>query len=442
MKISIDTIYAESTPKGTGAISVIRMSGPDTVEILGRISSHSRWKPHEQHLCSIVDQDGSHIDHAMCVFHPHPRSYTGEDLAEISCHGNPIIVQKILDAIRNTGLARTAQRGEFTRRAFLNNKIDLIQAEAVGALIGAGSACGYEMAKHLIQGDLTDRLSRMSDAITDVLSQIEASFIMEDTEFSPEAVSGDLSGLICEIRELLASSRSADSLAGGIVTTIAGLPNAGKSSLFNTILGYPRAIVHEEEGTTRDTIREHLIIGELDFIFHDTAGIRETPSGPERLGVERTMDTLTSSDLVLYVVDARFGLNFHERKWLSLGKKTIVVMNKIDLVDREAFSQEETAFPVVRVSAKFGTGIEELFDAMKQAFPDTLPAVFLDRHVYLLGKTLTGLEKCTESLASGMTPDVITIDLRQALSSIRELMGEDVTPDVLDTVFTSFCIGK
>jgi len=398
--------------------------------------------PHEQHLNALLDKEGALIDQVMCVFHPTPRSYTGEDLVEISCHGNPLIVQKIMDSIESTGLVRKAQPGEFTKRAFLNGKIDLLQAEAVGALIGAGTPVGYELAKSLAAGELSRRFVPMKNLLAEALTSLEASFITEDAPFSPEVLTTDLSRLTDELREMIASSREATVLSRGIITTIAGLPNAGKSSLFNALLGYPRAIVHEEEGTTRDTLTEHLICGDLEFIFHDTAGIRETPSGPERLGVERTLEALESSDLVLYVVDARSGLQPHEKTWLPLGKKTILVMNKMDLLEEIPPVGGEEIFPVVFISAKYATGIDSLLKIMEQIFPEARPEVFLERHLGLLGRVLRSLETGIDGLQAGVTPDVITIDLQDAYSALKELTGEEISPDILDLVFSDFCVGK
>ncbi len=225
----------------------------------------------------------------MIVFHPGPNSYTGEDLAEISCHGNPLVVERIMGTISLTGLARLAHKGEFTRRAFLNHKMDLVQAEAVGALIGSSSPAGCEMAHALLKGELSGRIKAMIEAILVLLADIEASFITEDECIGHDVLLEELTHITSQISGLLKDARQAKGIYEGIVTTIAGLPNVGKSSLFNAILGYNRAIVHHEEGTTRDVLREHLNLGGIDFVFHDTAGIRETTSGPERIGVEKTI---------------------------------------------------------------------------------------------------------------------------------------------------------
>jgi tRNA modification GTPase len=376
----------------------------------------------------------------MIVFHPGPNSYTGEDLAEISCHGNPLVVERIMGAISSTGLARLAHKGEFTRRAFLNHKMDLVQAEAVGALIGSSSPAGCEMAHALLKGELSGRIKAMIEDIMGILADIEASFITEDESIRQDVLLEKLTHITSQISGLLKDARQAKGVYEGIVTTIAGLPNVGKSSLFNAILGYNRAIVHHEEGTTRDVLREHLNLGGIDFVFHDTAGIRETTSGAERIGVEKTIETLKASNLVLYVVDAREGIKPQERQWLALADKTIVVMNKKDLVKGEV--NAAPGYDTLRISAKFALGLDELLTAMRQAFPYDQPLVFLDRHAYLLGKALNSLNFCLKTIREGFTADVLTIDLKHALDHLRQMTGETADEDILERIFSRFCIGK
>lgn len=421
-------------------MSIIRISGVHTLDIIKRISSRPNPAPHTQAFAIINNHEGGIIDQVMMAFHPGPNSYTGENLAEISCHGNPLVVDRIMETIALTGLARLAHKGEFTRRAFLNNKIDLLQAEAVGALIGSSSSAGCEMAHALLKGELSERIKALITDLMGILADIEASFITDDSSIRPDELFQRLEDATSRTRGLLKDANQAKGVYKGIVTTIAGLPNVGKSSLFNAILGYDRAIVHHEEGTTRDVIREHLSLGGIDFVFHDTAGIRETASGPEQIGVEKTIETLKGSDLVLYVVDIREGIKPRERHMLSLADKTIVVMNKVDLIEDTLKPLE--GYDTVAVSAKFGHGIDDLLSAMRQAFPHDQPLVFLDRHAHLLGKTLESLVSCSKAIADGFTADVLTIDLKQAVEYLRQMMGEAVDEDILERIFSSFCIGK
>ncbi|MEN6447621.1 MAG: tRNA uridine-5-carboxymethylaminomethyl(34) synthesis GTPase MnmE [Syntrophaceae bacterium] len=433
-------MYAESTPRGRGGISLLRISGASTRDIIARLTSRSQFEPHRQTPSHVHDPQGAVIDQVMVVFHPGPRSYTGEDLSEISCHGNPNVVDAIMDLIRQTGLARMAEKGEFSKRAFLSGKMDLVQAEAVCAMINAGSAKGIEMAQSLIRGELSDRINALSEGIAVMLAEIEASFITDDEDIRETAIGPRIEGLVHQIEGLLADAEAASPIYEGVITTIAGLPNVGKSSLFNAILGFPRAIVHHEEGTTRDVLRERLRVNGIDYLFHDTAGIRETVAGPEKIGVEKTMEALRNSDLVLYVVDAREGLNAQEMQWLGLCGRTIVVMNKMDLAHGPG--RGIAGWKTVQVSAKNRTGIDDLLEAMRDAFPQDQPLVFLERHAYLLGMALDSLKACEEALVSGYTADVVTIDLRQALSSLRQLTGQAFDENVLERIFSSFCIGK
>jgi len=388
----------------------------------------------------IKDSQGRDVEKAMVVFHPAPRSYTGEDVSEISCHGNPLIVGRIMGLIRDTGLARRAEKGEFTRRAFLNGKLDLAQAEAVGALIEARSESGVEMAKTLLQGGLSRELESIAAALQGVLSEIEASFILEDVQSSPDSLALPVEQVASDIEDLLRGAENASRLYTGVITTIAGLPNAGKSSLFNAILGYPRAIVHEEEGTTRDILREHLTVSGIDFVFHDTAGIRTASSGPEEIGIRNTMEMLQKSHLVLYVVDATAGLSPGEEEWLRLGEKTITVMNKADLVEERP--PQAGGDGAVWVSAKYGSGLDDLFAAMTARFPQDLPRIFLERHAYLLSRARESLMQFLSSARQGVTPDALAIDLGSALENIREITGEGVHGDILDRIFERFCVGK
>jgi len=411
-----------------------------TLDIIKRISPKFRPTPHSQSFGSIIDESGAIIDKTMMVFHPGPGSYTGEDLAEISCHGNPLVVDRIMKAISATHLARMAQKGEFTRRAFLNGKMDLLQAEAVGALIGSTSTSGCTMAHALLTGELSCRIRSMREELLGLLADIEASFITEGELMNRAAVFQRLSETASQIAGLLKDTDQRKSIYDGVLTTIAGLPNVGKSSLFNALIGYDRAIVHPEEGTTRDVLREHLNLDGIDFVFHDTAGIRETSPGPERMGVEKTIEALRASNLVLYVVDAREGIREHEKQWLSLAERTIVVMNKTDLVQGPVQGIE--GCDTVGVSAKYRLGLEDLMSAMKTAFNHDNPLVFMERHAYQLGRALSSIDSCLRTIRDGYTEDVLALDLSDAVKYLSQMTGEGVDDDILERVFSTFCIGK
>jgi len=388
----------------------------------------------------IRDAAGADLDYAMAVYHPHPHSYTGEDLCEISCHGNPLVVSQIMEAIRATRLAASAGRGEFTRRAYLAGKLDLAQAEAVGALIEARSLTGLDMARSLLKGGLSGQIVPLCEGLINLLAQIESSFLNEDAACEGDQLLEELSPIMQQLEQMAGETSRAATLYQGIRTVIAGLPNAGKSSLLNAILGYPRAIVHEEAGTTRDIIREHLLIKGKDFIVHDTAGIKEHASGAERIGIERTLENLSRADLVLYVVDAVNGIKPHELQWLDPGRKTIVVLNKIDLIAE--MPAVVPGYPNVHISARYSRGLDDLFEHMAGAYAGETPQVFLERHIGLLEQALDRLQHARRSIEEGLTPDVLAIDLQEALHYLGEITGKGVHKDILDQVFTRFCVGK
>jgi len=433
------TIFAESTPHGFGGISLIRISGAHTLTLIQGLTGRHDWIAHIQRPITLRDRTGALIDQVMVVFHPAPHSFTGEDLAEISCHGNPLIVQAILEALESTGLAVPAAKGEFTRRAYLNGKLTLPQAEAVGSLIEARSVSGISMARDLMTGGLSKDLRRILEDCQRVHAEIEASFLEDDITIDLAALKACLLSGIVSLEELLKGAETAPGLYKGIATVIAGAPNAGKSSLFNALLGYERAIVHAEAGTTRDIITEHMVISGIDFIFHDTAGIRIPTTGAEQAGIDRTVAALKDADLILYVVDATRGLKEEESPWLSCGK-TIVVHNKIDLSPQGI--NDIPGFVNVRVSAKFRQGIDTLVQAMQRSFPQELPHIFIERHRSLITQTAESLQRAVSGLDGGLALDVLTLDLIDSIACLRSLLGDETSADVLDRIFAAFCVGK
>ncbi len=392
-----------------------------------------------QVLSEIQGRDKDIIDQVTVCLHPEPHSYTGEDLAEIGCHANPLIVARIMERISVTGLARVALPGEFTMRAFLNKKMSLVEAEAVGALIGAKSLLGLDMALKTLKGELSSEIYGIREKLLDILTDIEASFV-SDNEVDEQDIKRSLKQVMESINSLVESSDAGHSMFNGVVTTIAGLPNAGKSSLFNAIVGYPRAIVHEVEGTTRDLVSEHVLIKGLEFVFYDTAGIKEVAQGPEQIGIEKTMDILGKADLVLYVVDATRGISRQETRWLNIGKRTVLVINKVDLCDYNAPLLGD--MDVVKVSAKYNWGIDRLIDIITRDIPDNAPMVFLERHVNLMKRAMSYVRSGIETLDSGLTLDAVTIDIREALSALNELTGDEINLDVVEKIFSKFCVGK
>ncbi len=375
----------------------------------------------------------------MAVFHPGPSSYTGEDTAEISCHGNPLLVKAITDIIISTGLAVPAERGEFTLRAFQNGKMDIAKAEAICALIGAKSYSGIEMAKSLMSGELFKDITSIKDDLEKTYADFEASFILDEIEPDINNLLKKTERARARLTEYKTSHNNNCYAYSGIRTAIAGLPNAGKSSLFNAILGYERAIVHEEEGTTRDVIKEHLEFDGLDFIFLDTAGLREAGKGPEATGIEMTKHAIENADLVLYVIDSVKGATDKDMQWLSKRNHTIAVLNKTDLISKPADLPDDIIS--VSVSAKYKIGIDRLLNTMRDQFPKGLPDLFIERHGVLINRALESLDAFSER-AFAVTPDALIMDLKDAIRTLKSMLGEEMSQDMLDDIFSRFCVGK
>lgn len=397
------------------------------------------WPPHFQKKAGIKDPDAKLVDTVMAVFHPGPSSYTGEDTAEISCHGNPLLVKSVIDTIIATGLAVEADRGEFTSRAYLNGKMDIAQAEAISALIGAKSYCAIEMSKSLMSGKLSDGIKSIKNDLEQLYSEFEADFILDESELDTSRFLQRIEQKILMLQGYKSSYDESGYAYSGIRTAIAGLPNAGKSSLFNAILGYDRAIVHEEEGTTRDVIKEHLEFNGLDFIFLDTAGLREPGKGPEAAGIEMTKQAMENADMVLYVIDSVKGITEKDRQWLSSRNNIIAVFNKSDLCSKPIEMADDILS--VCVSAKYNIGIDRLLTTMRNQFPQGIPCLFIERHGALVKKALDALKAFKNGLLT-VTPDAAITDLKEAIKALKSILGEEMDQDVLDDIFSRFCIGK
>jgi tRNA modification GTPase len=445
-----DTICAPATPPGTGGIGVIRVSGPEAFAVVDKIArqtSCASFPGHTLHRASIIQTvDGIVIDDVLLgVFH-NPRSYTGEDVVEISAHGSPLIIGQITARLLESG-ARMARPGEFTQRAFLNGKMDLAQAEAVGDLIAAQTAQAQRQARRQSEGRLSQAVTDIRSGLLGVLARIEASI-----DF-PEEV-GELDIFECEtelahaehqIDQLLASADQGILYREGLQVVLAGRPNVGKSSLLNALLRSNRAIVTSVPGTTRDVIEETLNLHGIPLRVSDTAGLRETEDEAERIGVARTRESMTQADIVLLVLDAVSGetpedIALHE----SLrGRPHLVVWNKWDLS-----SQTNLPTDSVAVSALTGWNITLLEDAIAQmalgdaALGSESALVTHARHKSALQSALTQMTQAKISLQSGLPADFASIDLRGALDSLGTITGETATEDVITEIFSRFCIGK
>ena len=445
-----DTIAAISTAVGEGAIAVLRVSGPEALDLVSRIFRGStvpeKMEPRRSYFGEIYDVTGL-IDQVLLTIFRRPQSYTGEDLVEISCHGGILVTRKILSLLLNAG-ARSAEPGEFTQRAFLNGKMDLTQAEAVMDLIRAQTELALRAANEQLAGHLGHELTRIQDQLLTTLAHIEAYIDFPDEGISPETgkmLFDRLEEASSSLVRLVATADQGRILRHGLRTVIYGEPNVGKSSLLNLLLGYDRAIVSETPGTTRDTIEEAINVRGIPVRLVDTAGKRSSEDSIEQEGIRRTEHQLAQADLVLQVVDASLPGNGQERPTPSAERKNrILVLNKVDLGIHEEWNSTEG----VRFSCRTREGEEALNQAiwdfvMTAGFnsQDFRIAISV-RHQACLQKAITELEAAKAGLAKNELPELISIELRGALDAIGDVIGRHDTEDLLGRIFSEFCIGK
>ena len=456
-----DTIAAIATPPGTGSIGIIRVSGPRSRDIASLIFRPSNktagFDSHRLYHGDIISPDtGRVIDEVLISFMMKPRSYTGEDTLEINCHGSAFILQSVLSLVIKAG-ARLAEPGEFTKRAFLNNRIDLSQAEAVAEAIMAKTERALELAVSHLKGGLADKIETIRNAIIDILANIEASidFSDEDIEVgNPPSVARDIEAVIGELNRLASTYSEGKIYSDGISAVITGRPNVGKSSLLNRLLGERRAIVTSMPGTTRDFIEETIPIRGVPVRLVDTAGIREPQNIIEREGVNLVWEKLSQADLVIVVVDGSESLTKEDDEIIKKcrGKKLLLVINKADLPhvvdEQELASLAQDLIPPIWISAIHGDGIPDLKDTIHSLALDgvdcghTLNIVSNIRHKIVLEKTKDMLSKARDGMLQGLSPEFPAFDIRQALERLGEISGETATDDVLEKIFSTFCIGK
>ena len=453
-----DTIAAISTPIGEGGIGIVRMSGPEALLILHKIfvkgkSTNIQYPIASFHLHygHIVDPDTAEvIDEVLASYMKGPRTYTRQDVAEINCHGGIAPLRRILELCLRQG-ARLASPGEFTLRAFINGRIDLAQAEAVLDIVRAKTEAGLRVAVGQLEGRLSHQVRALRGQLVDVLAYLEATIDFEEDEIPERDIAPDLEGVHCQLEQLLAHADRGIIYRQGIRTAIVGRPNVGKSSLLNALLRTSRAIVTPIPGTTRDTLEETLNLQGIPLVLVDTAGIvAETEDVIEQLGIERSRSALAQADLALLVVDGSEPLTEADCQIadLAIGKAAILVINKIDL------SRARGGFDIipeatrVEVSALTGEGLEELEEAIVevvfsgQALASDEPLVSSPRHKNILKRALDHLVSAQEAHARGMPADFVAIDLTAAANVLGEITGEMVTEDLLETIFSEFCVGK
>ncbi len=446
-----DTIAAIASGVG-GSITILRISGVAALDVAGSV-----WRgrhdlatapPRTLHLGKIHDATGQPVDTAIAVYMPGPNSYTGEDVVEIHTHGGPMVARLTLESLLRVG-ARHAEAGEFTKRAFINGKLDLTQAEAVADIITAHSEMALHAANRQLDGRLGQRINSMLDTLTEILAEIEVrmDFVDEDLDWrSHEELETGIGAAVDEVRELLAHSEEGRILRQGIRVVIAGAPNAGKSSLMNLILGQDRAIVTNIPGTTRDTLEELAHIRSVPVHLTDTAGLRETKDEVEQHGVKRSYSSIQQAQVVLRILDSTRPLSEQALDDHVLnGKNVVVVANKNDLEPDTDFA-EQLQQPVYPLCANTGKGLPAILDAVEamiwgdpnHAEPDVAVNA---RHSSLLSDALGQLEEA-KAMVSNEDFELIAINLRTAIDAIGRVTGRSIQPDILDYIFSQFCIGK
>ncbi|HEY9261180.1 tRNA uridine-5-carboxymethylaminomethyl(34) synthesis GTPase MnmE [Chitinophaga sp.] len=451
-----DTIVAVATAPGLGAIAVIRLSGPGTYAICNGLfpaKDLTQQASHTLHFGSIVSE-GRVLDEVVVSLYKGPRSYTGEDVIEISCHGSPYIQQQIIDATIKSG-ARLAKPGEFTQRAFLNGKLDLTQAESVADLIASNSAASHQTAMQQMRGGFSKELHALREQLItfSALIELELDFSQEDVEFADRtglyALVSNATGVL---QHLIDSFRMGNVIKNGVNTAIVGKPNAGKSTLLNTLLNENRAIVSDIAGTTRDTIEEILNIDGILFRLIDTAGIRESLDTIESIGVQKTMEKIKEAGVVVYLFDVNELSATDIRNQISAFEADninyLLVGNKTDITGETAIRTKFSDTPdILFISAKNHAHIQDLKDALVRKVlagevntEDTI--ITNARHYAALQEVLKSLQDVKEGMDNGLPGDLLALDIRLCLHYLGEITGEVTNEDRLDYIFSKFCIGK
>ena len=469
-----DTIFAPATVPGTGAISVIRISGPDALTIADKVvscrrSSISSAKGYTMKFGTICDGSGDIIDEVIASVFRAPHSYTGEDSVELSCHASSYIVSAVMQLLSEAG-ARAAEPGEFTQRAYLNGKMDLAQAEAVADVISSQNSASHRIAFSQMKGGFSNELREMRSSLLELVSlmELELDFSEEEVEFADRSrLDSLLEGVIAHVSRLIDSFRLGNVIKNGVPVAIAGATNTGKSTLLNALLGEDRAIVSDIHGTTRDTIEETLNIDGILFRFIDTAGLRETSETVEKIGIERTFRKISEASIVLGMVDLTRDsettaetikeiiskVDFHTQKLMILLNKTDIsgLNNNVSIKNIIVSELENKGITpnitIIPISAKTGVGISELRADLASSQRNLLAEsdttlVTNQRHLQALSDARTSLLRVRSGLASGLPTDLAAQDIREAIYHIGSIVGEISTDEVLGNIFANFCIGK
>lgn len=474
MKLN-DTIVALATPAGAGAISIIRVSGPDALKIVSPLflakskKALEKQPTHTLHLGNIMNGERTLDEVLVSVFRA-PKSYTGEETVEISCHGSPYIQQEIIQLLIRKG-CRSAEAGEFTLRAFLNGKMDLSQAEAVADLINSENAASHQVAMQQMRGGFSNEIQKLREELLNFASliELELDFAEEDVEFANRDQFQELiSKIQTVLKRLIDSFATGNVLKNGIPVAIVGEPNVGKSTLLNALLNEERAIVSDIAGTTRDTIEDEMSIGGVGFRFIDTAGIRETKDVVESIGIKKTFEKISQAQVVVYLVDSsQIAVNRERLREVKIEiekiknkfplKPLLIISNKTDRLAEEEISNLKAELDQISemnnraqyllLSAKSKQGVEELKEKLLEyvntgALRNSDTIVTNSRHYAALLRALEEINKVEDGLNHDLSGDLLAIDIRQALYHFGEITGEITNDDLLGNIFENFCIGK
>lgn len=453
-----DTIAAIATIQAPSAIGIVRLTGPDTRRILDGVFAPANGRPMSAQtprklvFGRALDRSGGVIDEALAVLFPGPNSYTGEDCAEIHCHGSPVVLDEVLAAAFARG-ARQARGGEFTQRAFLSGRMDLIQAESVADLIDAESAGAARNAVGQLQGRMSRSVGGIYDALMDVVSRFYAIVDYPDEEIEPlqqAQIEQTLAESAERLDALLATFSRGRLLKSGVPAVILGKPNAGKSSLLNALLGYDRAIVTDIAGTTRDTVEEKVLVGSVLLRLCDTAGIRDAADTVERLGVERAQQAAQRAELAMLVLDGSAPLTREDEEAIAAARRArrmLVLVNKADLPQVLDTAALRVRFgEVIPLSARSGAGVDALCRAVEELFAggETPRGELLTnaRQAESAQRALDAVRRAEQALHSGLSPDAVLTDAEEALEALAEFSGKRVRDDLVATIFSRFCVGK
>lgn len=447
-----ETIAAIATPPGEGGVAIIRISGKNALEVASKVFSGPirNYKSHSAHYGNILNSAGEHVDSVLILPMLGKRSYTGEDTVEIHCHGGSLITRRVLETVLQAG-ARLAKPGEFTFKAFMNGKIDLAQAEAVQELISAKSTYALNAAENQLQGALSKKISSLQQQLTTIAAILEAwvDFPEEGLEFATmDEICDQLHEINVEMQKFIDTFQDGRMIHDGISLCLVGSPNAGKSSLMNALLDKERAIVSHIPGTTRDIVEDHFRLSGFNLRIMDTAGIRDSAEVIEQEGIRRSKEAMQQADLILLVLDATKPLEREEKSLLAQAPstKTIVVWNKTDL-PHHGFPHLQ--FPhTVPVSAKEKKGLEKLRQKIEEVIwkhgPPGKEEIIITnvRHHRALMNALSSSENVISGLRKSVSPEFLTIDMRQTLTELGSIIGTNITEDILSAIFSKFCIGK